>query len=268
MQSTIRVTEYYDVFDVKTPSNNTDRTQVQNTAIPNNVVIDNVTNPFSGFSNWDNFDTNNTVAFNNSVAPNTGTNMIESNVVVTGKFKAPQAINSIEVLDNGDIYCYPPNVGVPYWDRIIFKHFDYMVDVDNASKYKTMVQAHWINKYEQKLSKSDGTAGPNPVTSNIFDYSNVPLFVKFDLYPSRSKVVYSSSDKYNSNNTDIEYRFGAPHGSMSPIKLNLSLSASASVRNTANGDYYNKNLDYTEIQALLSKCYWSIEWIYEPKHGN
>ena len=59
---------------------------------------------------------------------------------------------------------------------------------------------------------------------------------------------------------------------MEPIKLNLSLSCNNPItfEDTVNNtvEKYNGNLIKTDIEGLLNKCYWCIEWIYNPAHGN
>lgn len=270
---TVRISEYYDIFDVRQAIGNDGKPASQTTVkeskagdLPNNIKDTEQTNPFRGFWNDNNFAAGN---------PNNTT-------TITGKHKAPQGITNIDILENGDIMCYPPNVSVPYWDKIIFRNYDYLVQPSQAnSKY-----LDWADKYtnpyitdypsykydsgtgiyEPSLLSSD-KALPN-IVKQVRDYSEVPVFLKFDQYQSRSKVIFSSVDK--TRNPDIEFKFGYHHGQMEPIKLNLSPSCNNPITNIESGTvyHYNHNFSREELEALLVKCYWSIEWVYDPTHGN
>ena len=152
---TIRITEYYDCFDVKTSDAGV-ISSVQNTALPDSIVSNNNTNAFNGFNNFaqdakynignSGFATNtlssvDNIGSNYNAAANTGASDL---IVVAGKHKAPQAINSIDIDDNGNILCYPPNVSVPYWSRVVFKHFDYEINPSDSynGRYKTLINAY------------------------------------------------------------------------------------------------------------------------------
>ena len=119
--------------------------------------------------------------------------------------------------------------------------------------------------------ENDGHSGYKPsntdmdvFNSTILDYKEVPIFLKYDEYRSRSKVIFSSVDK--TRNPDIEHKFGYQYGQMSPIKLNLALSCNNPI---TDGTYnYNHNLDKDTISKIFKKCYWSIEWVYERESGN
>ena len=277
---TIRISEYYDLFDVKVKISGTEPSaqadQIKTANLPNDVKDTHDTNTFSGFSNWTNFNTQQVDRYNPNVAQ-------VASVEITGQHKAPQAITNIDVLENGDIICYPPNVSVPYWNKIIFRNYDYMVQPDTLdSKYKDWVEGY-TNSYQSVYpayiyssadmypDNTDPPVHDATRTGKIYDYSNVPIFLKYDMYPSRSKVIFSSVDK--TRNPDIEYNFGYHHGQMEPIKLNLSVSCNNPIlEHSATAPYntyqYNGNLTRTEIGRLLVKCYWSIEWIYERETGN
>ena len=289
MQSRISVLEYYDLFDIAT-----DTTQVPPALtndlkldqVPTDIKVDYVTNPFRGFSN-------------NAVYPNTA----YDNVVVTGKHKAAHAITSIHIEDNGDVLCYPPNVSVPYWSKVVFRCFDYQYTphkVNGADSALNPILNNYQNvgTYEpayvfydvgtatnyvvppEYYGKQDTTASwPAPFTSADFtgipangvqlpiydgNYSNAPLFLKFDQYQSRTKVIFSGCDKNYAH--DVEFKFGYQHGQMQPLKMNLSLTCNTPLTDITNPTtkHWNYNLNKDDINKLLVKCYWSVEWIYEP----
>lgn len=300
----VKVNEYYDLFDIKTFINiSTPISQLKNNEdLPKDIRSTHQTNPFRGFSNWENFDAANP----------------QNNAVIAAKQKAPQAINTLSVDENGDIWCYPPmNVGVPFWNEVIFRNFDYQIqphDLDSANNadksalaYETLLNDSYLSHRTVFPLSSDASQlifAPTPRTvlgldgttvetlwgtdksssanlpdiwkhdySGVYgidepikDYSNVPLFLKFDLYPSRSKVIFSSCDK--TRNPDISFKFASEHSTSEPIKLNLSFSASNPITDlTTSTTQYNRNLTCHEINKLLTKCYWCIEWIhYKQNH--
>lgn len=297
--SRVSVSEYYDIFDVKRV-NQTYTTPGVST-LPSEIVNTPMTNYPFGFRNEANAYTSQPEYF---TANGGGGYTVAS---VTNKDKAPQAVSAIRVDSNGDIWCYPPNVSVPYWTKIIFRNYDYTVcphkvdDGDGAgptdSPYSTYIDTNYTTVIVKELDPyhtlgvdshvpvprewwgKDSTAtaaAPAPWTGEdlsndighlgndvICDWKQVPLFLKFDQYQSRSKVVFSRCDK--TRNPDIEFKFGYQHNQMEPIKLNLSLTANIPIRDTLHAaTYYNENLTYKDIERLLSKCYWCIEWVYEP----
>lgn len=293
----IRINEYYDLFDVKT-INNTTTDELTN--VPTSIKNTFETNPFRGFSNWENFNTNN---------PN-------NNEVILKVNKAPGVYSSIELEDNGNIICYPPPVsGVPYWDRIIFRNYDYNINVSDSSPYFNALskiaytelkqcQCPLIKPHDDSVSgdfqdnswipvpsflwnknnsggaiddtvipdlQNDFTSFSGYINTNyLLDFNKCPIYLKFDEYQSRSKVIFSSCDKYKQN-PDIEFKFGYHKNINEPIKLNLSLSANVSYTNNvldanqrlARIDSYNYNLTKNEIRGILKSCYWCIEWIYD-----
>ena len=205
------------MFDVKHDptliANNQLTANVAN-IIPDDVKAEHVTNPYRGFWNNDNFNAGN---------PN-------NTVEIAGKHKSPHAVSAIEILDNGDILCYPPNVSVPYWSRLVFRNFDYSINpsgVQNSNlqflianyqdvreiknpPYFKDASDNYIPIPEKYWEEDDSQASvwPSPYTGKDFtdvtgwqtmctngNYDNVPIFIKFDQYQSRSKVVFSNSDK-------------------------------------------------------------------------
>ena len=331
MTKSIRVNEYYDLFDVKDIAGTIINTP---TDLPKNIKPNNEYNAFRGFNN---FPTSNP---SSSIQPYNAAN--SQYVEITGKYKSPQATSSIKVDNNGDIWCYPPNVSVPYWSRIVFRNFDYKInettqtknrlvpdkknyyltsisyvepwapsinefiprfveveitdnDADNewetpagtkpasgdivecilwgknTSIYKTgLIAAYPENfplKYQdQDFSNVNGWMNDFDISGNSTDYTNSPLFLRFDEYPSRSKIIFSSCDK--TRNPDIEFNFNYHKGQMEPIKLNLSLSANIPLNDFTNGNKYNQNLTKSEIESILKSCYWCIEWICDKDAGN
>ena len=268
MSRSVRLSEYYDLFDVvvepdlKTTLNNND---VLNTDIKNM----NITNPFHGFSNWQDFKANNQTE---DLPDNPGTRIPTNIAVIKGKHFSPQAINTVSIDEQGNISCYPPNAPVPYWNKVIFRNFDFQFHPHNITsntlpdKYKDMITTNYLNSY---ITDSDATKA-------IYDYDNVPLFLRYPDYRSRSHVIFSACDK--TRNPDIEHVFGYNHGATEPIILNLSMSASNFITGISDfvvngttyhaGTRYNENLDRECINKLLTKCYFCIEWVYESKGVN
>ena len=312
MSTSVKVTEYYDVFDVKTVLTYPDTraiTAAQNTDVPDtDTSVATATNTFRGFNSFPITD-----AVSSIQNPNAGTNNLKQQYIAMEHVKkAPQAINNISIDDAGNILCYPPNISVPYWDRVVFKHFDY--DINPATSYngpyKGVIESYLNTVHDvtypevswrvddDVLAKDNpdmripipeeywntnqsAAAVPEPfkrdftgVTGRVHDYNirdfrNVPVFIKYDMYPSRSKVVYSSADKWNQNSSDIVHKFNYHHGQMEPLKLSVTLSASNPATNpNLPAERYNQQLTYTDIQNLFKKCYWSIEWIYDRTSGN
>lgn len=292
---TVRISEYYDIFDIRTTVSDGTIVGHNDRSLPTNIESTYETNPFRGFSNWDNFNTAN---------PN-------NNVVITGKHKAPQGVTNVRIDDNGDIWCFPPNISVPYWNKIIFRNFDYNYYctegflLNNSTKYSDWMRQN-LDSYTSPpiIASANGVLVELPryvkgsdnnmyevwgkdLSTNAFvptapidfkqDFTNItgrstlisdggkiPLFLKYDEYRSRSKVIFSGVDK--TRNPDIEHNFGYHHGQMEPIKLNLGVSCNNPI--TTDTHHYNWNLSRTEIINYLTKCYWSIEWIYERESGN
>ena len=315
---TVRISEYYDVFDVKVTKSTGVSSQLTDKGLPTDIQSTKETNPFRGFNNFPLTDPSSSVQ---AYVPYP--NEPSQYKTIAGQHKAPQAITNIRVDENGNIWCYPPNVSVPYWNKVIFRNFDYNVNCseeflaradaangDNDSQWNSIKRwAPWfrsqldtysvlpiytdtdtkkwysIPKYARsttadaviQLWNKDASAESVPpiykqdwtniigTNALISDGSKVPLFLKFDEYPSRSKVIFSSVDK--TRNPDIEHKFGYHKGQMEPIKLNLGFSSNQYIIDDS-GNTFNANLRLEDILAVLSKCYWSIEWIYERETGN
>ena len=281
MRQTIRVNEYYDLFDIKTIAGITTEAM---TNIPTTIKNTNKTNPFRGFWNFPDY--------------NTAQKPLDL-IQVTGQQKSSQANSSIRIDENGDIWCYPPNVSVPYWSKIIFRNFDYsyksvpigeiagpLDEIAAVPFTYTFPMTTYYNipptnylpvpEYLWNQDNTDGSLDNRDWTKNDYtdlsgaqfsgmnyNFEHCPLFLRFDEYPSRSKVIFSNCDK--TRNPDIEFRFDYKKGQIEPIKLNLSLSANIPVKDpTTPSNVYNQNLTKAEINNVLNVCYWCIEWIYEP----
>ena len=297
----IRVNEYYDLFDVKWNSGEGENQLINNDGLYNSIEQTYTTNPFVGFNNFEQTNPLSSVSnlgVNYNSAANTGT--AHDLIRIVGKSNASHALNSLSIDDEGNIFCYPPPCfGVSHWDKIIFRNFDFTVQPKYNSTYKKLLDENYTYSYENdpqlivddnnnRIPLPEYTTGDNGITyklwdtnqstnthinanykvdwtadhitgafSRIHDYSNVPLFLKFDNYQSRSKVIFSGCDK--TRNPDIEFNFGYEHGINEPIKLNLTLSASVFIREGVNT--YNQHLNKDEIEKLLTKCYWCVEWI-------
>lgn len=315
MSRSVRLSEYYDLFDIKTYKISLPYAELENNDVLNNKIQDaNMTNPFHGFSNWKDFKANNQT-YDMANYPAT----IPTNIAtITGKHFSPQALNTVSINENGDILCYPPNAPVPYWNKVIFRNFDFQFQPHNidgnvvedfkALSYQNMIDEKYLTHYDNiPISKDtadvfapvpeiilDNQNPPVPtylwgvdqsnnqnlapvyqqdftgvrgVKTLIYNYDNVPLFLRYPEYRSRSHVIFSACDK--TRNPDIEHIFGYNHGATEPIVLNLSMSASNFITDiTTPGTKYNENLDKNTIEKLLIKCYWCIEWVYEAKGVN
>lgn len=344
MSKSIRVNEYYDLFDVAKPVGENPTSYLYSAATAyTKIKPNNEYNKFEGFSNWPDFVDNNKTKANGS-----NDRVLTNTVEIQGKSKSAHAANTLSIDENGDIWCYPPNVSVPYWSRIIFRNFDYKIQeninalnalVPDTTTYnlnnsvvnlpwstaindylpqyvdvtitETDVSNYWVtpdnetppagtiyrftlwdtntsiykaaesghtavyptlfpNKYKDKdFSSLFGSYGQTTISGHTKNYTNSPLFLRFDEYPSRSKVIFSGCDK--TRNPDIEHIFGYQKGQMSPIKLSLSLSGTPPVSyyyDENNKGAFNQNLTKEEIISLLNSCYWCIEWIYDKEAGN
>lgn len=349
---TVRINEYYDLFDVKQTTANA-FSVVNNESLPTANQSTFNTNPFSGFNNFEQSNSYSSVdnigSAYNPPPTNTGSRDL---IQIVGKNRAPHANNSLSVDEQGNILCYPPPVSVPWWDKVIFRNFDYTITNDTANSIKDSligdvsnintesetvinpfyngafipeeftlvltaddISQNWTSgevrgitytatghnpgdtlslplwgvncdtiyktkgepaaypdnfpdDYKHNFSSLRGYKATNTnIQGKITNFSNSPLFLKFDNYQSRSKVIFSGCDK--TRNPDIEFKFGYQHGNMEPIKLNLALSCSnplvSNVGNAPSYDRFNQNLTREQIEAILIKCYWCIEWIYEPR---
>ena len=288
MQSTIRVTEFYDVIDVKNTYTNATLSSLSTTEIPlhttvveanKKVVPPSITNTFSGFNNFPITNPDSSIQNPQALTPQS------QYTTITGQVKAPQAQSNISISEDGTVTCYPPNVSVPYWNRIVFRTFDYEYNPkllsDGAippsysyNKYTDYLNTFANRKADAYYNSTTSTVGVYvnvPLSTTIpmiYNYDNAPLFVKYDQYQSRSKVVFASTDRNHPH--DIEFKFGYQHGQMEPIRLTLSPTANNPFRdqNTANNYKYNQSYTRKDIEELLTKCYWSIEWICDKVSGN
>lgn len=120
--------------------------------------------------------------------------------------------------------------------------------------------------YDYDFTVTGGTDIDNLGTFEMTNYDKMPLFLKFDEYPSQSKVIFSRCDK--TRNPDIEFNFNNQHGQSEPVKLYLSLSASKSGYDATTNRRFNTKLTKAELKNLLNSCYWCIEWVYVPEKGN
>ena len=119
---------------------------------------------------------------------------------------------------------------------------------------------------DQDFTNVWGSETAETASIQLTNYEKAPLFLKYDEYPSQSKVIFSRCDK--TRNPDIEFKFNNQHGQSEPVKLYLSLSASKSGYDSTTRRRLNTKLTKDELKALLNSCYWCIEWVYEPVRGN
>lgn len=292
-----RINEYYDLFDVKTylDSGNLVNDLTNNDSLPKDIRSTHKTNPFRGFSNWTNFNSSNpqnTVeiigeykapqAINNIKIDddgsiwcyppgNTGTPFWDE--IIFRNFDYQIQPHDIDASNNDDksSYQYMRLIETYY----LPSHDVFPISIDTAQTLQTPTPQAildddsnlvplWGNDTSTTtkipdIFKHDYT-GVYSIKEPIYDYSNVPLFLKFDQYTSRSKVIFSSCDK--TRNPDITFKFGYEHGNMEPVRLTLSLSASNPLTDiTTQTTRYNQPLTKHEINKLLTKCYWCIEWV-------
>ena len=229
------------------------------------------TNPFRGF-------------FNVTDVIN-GTNFNTENptftVAIQGKHFAPQAFNSVNILTDGTIECFPPPIHPVGWKSVTFKCFSYKMNLYNSSsKFSNYINDNYLDGVTQTCAyyrdeTKDGvnyhypelvpeaydppipetpTPGSRTAQNQLTKYDKCPLFIKWDEYPSRSKVVMSRKSKC------LTYVFGQPWGPDEPIRLSLSLSGSMSGYDEKLKTRFNTKLDQQDIADLLIACSFVIEW--------
>ena len=141
----------------------------------------------------------------------------------------------------------------------------------NTADYMKGVGPYYPGNFPSSFKNKDfrGVKGTDIIVDGTFEMTNfdkMPLFLKFDEYPSQSKVIFSRCDK--TRNPDIEFNFNNQHGQSEPVKLYLSLSASKSGYDATTNRRFNTKLTKAELKNLLNSCYWCIEWVYVPEKGN
>lgn len=278
MRSNVRIVEFYDLFNVMNKSGGRSVEQV-----PDNIEDTNRTNTFRGFWNSNDY--------------NTVQKPIDL-IQIAGQHKSSQETNTLTLNENGDILCFPPNVSVPYWNKIIFKNYDYSLsnwalnDValkpiphdssihvssgstpvalpnywyDSSSTPKKLYRLYGYDNSSEASLPTEYKIDTTNLKSLCGETSEFPLFMKFDEYQSRSKCIYSMSSRYDKS--EIEFKFSYHKGSQEPIKLNLAFSSNQYVCDKFNTYFYNKNLNKDDIIKFITRCNWSIEWIYEPESG-
>lgn len=224
------------------------------------IKDENRTNPFRGFFNGTNFNSDN---------PN-------FTVAIAGKHFAPQAFNSVNILTDGTIECFPPPIHPVGWKSVTFKCFSYKMNLANSSNKFSDYVANFIDGIVQTYAyyndATDGGAtfhypqftpladddlsvlGARINMNQLTKYDKCPLFIKWDEYPSRSKVVMSRKSKC------LTYVFGQPWGPDEPIRLSLSLSGSMSGYDEELKTRFNTKLTQEDIAKLLVACSFVIEW--------
>ena len=141
----------------------------------------------------------------------------------------------------------------------------------NTADYMRGVGPYYPDNFPSSFKNKDfrGVGGSETINDGTFEMTNfdkMPLFLKFDEYPSQSKVIFSRCDK--TRNPDIEFNFNNQHGQSEPVKLYLSLSASKSGYDATTNRRFNTKLTKAMLKNLLDSCYWCIEWVYVPEKGN
>lgn len=218
------------------------------------------TNPFRGFFNGKNFNAENPTF----------------TAAIQGKHFAPQAFNSVNILTDGTIECFPPPIHPVGWKSVTFKCFSYKMNLANSSNQFSDYVANYIDglvqtyayyndaadggvtfHYPQFVPLADDdlpSLGARINMNQLTKYDKCPLFIKWDEYPSRSKVVMSRKSKC------LTYVFGQPWGPDEPIRLSLSLSGSMSGYDEQLKTRFNTKLNQQDIADLLIACSFVIEW--------
>lgn len=235
------------------------------------IKDENRTNPFRGF-------------FNVTDVIN-GTNFNAENptftVAIAGKHFAPHSFNSVNILTDGTIECFPPPIHPVGWKSVTFKCFSYKVKFlgDTTNKFSDYIDSFadgvgQVCAYYRDVTDGGETShypefvpeaydppvpgvptpGARYVKNPISKYDKCPLFIKWDEYPSRSKVVMSRKSKC------LTYVFGQPWGPDEPIRLSLSLSGSMSGYDEQLKTRFNTKLTQQDIADLLVACSFVIEW--------
>lgn len=167
------------------------------------------------------------------------------------------------------VYTENDQNNVPEW--VAGKHQSYQLWGFNTATYKKGNPLTYPEKFplpfrEKNFSTVCGAENIETAIIELNNFEKAPLFLKYDEYPSQSKVIFSRCDK--TRNPDIEFNFNNQHGQSEPVKLYLSLSASKSGYDTTTHRRFNTKLTKAELKEILNSCYWCIEWVYEPVRGN
>ena len=195
-----------------------------------------------------------------------------------GNFEYVDVDNPTEVVD-GVTYPIPEFIDVVYTDDDQNKVPEWVAGVVhsyklwglNTAAYKKGNPLTYPDNFpyayqDRNFGTILGAKTKNTATFETYNYDKTPLFLKFDEYPSQSKVIFSRCDK--TRNPDIEFNFNNQHGQSEPVKLYLSLSASKSGYDTTTNRRFNTKLTKAMLKNLLNSCYWCIEWVYVPEKGN
>lgn len=207
------------------------------------------TNPFSGFWNDNNFSAGN---------PNFTT-------TIKNKHFAPNAYDTVRITDEGIIECYPPPINVAGWKAITFKKLNYSINGGMTTNKLTNPLYNLVEKYQHNqslaLPKWSDTFEPevkNPAVvqpgSIQYDPQLCPIFVKWDEYPSRSKVVLSK------DSDPIRFVFSYPRAADEPIRLYITATASITGWNVDKARRVIGKLSKADLGTFLSSCNWVIEW--------
>lgn len=199
-------------------------------------------------------------------------------VTIQGKHFAPHAFNSVNILTDGTIECFPPPIHPVGWKSVTFKCFSYKINSFKSTSDFSDYVNFFVNGvesmfpyyteetgiggtvyYPETKPEADDTAipptsGSRTASLRVTKFDKCPLFIKWDEYPSRSKVVMSRKSKC------LTYVFGQPWGPDEPIRLSLSLSGSMSGYDEQLKTRFNTKLTQEDIADLLIACSFVIEW--------
>jgi hypothetical protein len=267
------VSETYDLFELNKVDNSgtyeieghNDQYVGTGSNVRTSIKDEERTNPFRGFFNGTNFNAENP----------------DFTVAIAGKHFAPHAFNSVNILTDGTIECFPPPIHPVGWKSVTFKCFSYKMNLlNNSSKFSDYINDNFIDGiiqtyayYIEGVKEKEGvsvpahypefspfaddeatTPGARINVNQLTKYDKCPLFIKWDEYPSRSKVVMSRKSKC------LTYVFGQPWGPDEPIRLSLSLSGSMSGYDEQLKTRFNTKLNQQDIADLLVACSFVIEW--------
>lgn len=271
--SNLQITETYDLFEIYNKDNGLFPSSIENrieTYDPTNneskIKDTNQTNPFRGFWNDNNFAAGN---------PN-------FTQVISGKHFAPDSYAAVDIQEDGTIVCYPPPVDVAGWRAVSFKLLKYAIDPDPIDPRDTLLDPHpektrllqrvskiyWktYSQYFPTYQDADGDDTFKPITtdklevlSKISNPDKTPIFLKWDEYPSRSKVVLSKDSE------PTRHVFSYPRGSNEPVRVYLSFSAQRNYWDEAAEINKSTKLDRDQIDGLLLACSFQITWEQIPE---
>lgn len=250
------ISETYDLFEIGVATGETQPTAsvatYDQTAAATGIKDTDQTNPFRGFWNDNNFSAGNPTF----------------TTTIQGKHFAPNAYDTVRITEDGDIDCYPPPINVAGWKSITFKKLNYSINGGMNPDTTANPLYNIVGKYQRSQSlalpkliyesadfKPEATDPPILQPGSIqYDPQLCPIFIKWDEYPSRSKVVLSK------DSDPIRFVFSYPRASDEPIRLYITTTASITGWNVDKAQRVIGKLKKADLAVLLSSCNFVIEW--------